>query len=351
MSLKIYYHKKLIKFFFNRAYCTNKKRVNLILATIHWKIFKNTKLFSYPIRMMICPGNVCNLRCVLCPTGKKDPHRKPGLMSFSTFKKIIDECGPYLYTLDLYNWGEPLLNKDIFLMIRYAKKYKIEVIINSTLNHFDTSMANQLIESGLDTLIVSIDGASQQSVQKYQTGMNFAKAIQNMKQIIASKKKFNSKKPLIQWRYLVNKYNESEIDIAKSMAKELSVDKLEIAAFRCDMGKELLMDNQKKFKNVLHWLPKNEALSMYNYTTEGKKQLADTCSWLWLKSVVNWNGSVVPCCAVWNEKYDFGNINEQTFKNIWNGKKYVSARKIFVNPSSQDRAIICSICKNNQSMI
>jgi len=107
-------------------FSTTKKSLNLLLASFQWRFLKNSRVFTYPPKVTICPGNVCNLRCALCPTGQNDKRRNQGLMNFDLFRKIIDECGPYIYELSLFNWGEPLLNKEIFKMIRYAKKFKIK---------------------------------------------------------------------------------------------------------------------------------------------------------------------------------------------------------------------------------
>jgi len=75
---------------------TLKKSYNLLLANIQWKIFKNSKVITYPAALTICPGNICNLRCDLCPTGQNDSGRGKGFLSLELFKKIMDECGPYL---------------------------------------------------------------------------------------------------------------------------------------------------------------------------------------------------------------------------------------------------------------
>jgi radical SAM protein with 4Fe4S-binding SPASM domain len=116
------------------------------------------------------------------------------------------------------------------------------------------------------------------------------------------------------------------------------------------MGNELLLDDDEQFKNVSSWLPTNESLSFYDYTEKRKKKIK-TCRWLWLQSSVNWNGSISPCCAVWHEKYDFGNIRDNSFKKIWNSKKYMEARNISKQKITEAADNICSICYSNKSII
>ncbi|ODS31157.1 MAG: radical SAM domain protein [Candidatus Scalindua rubra] len=162
----------------------------------------------------------------------------------------------------------------------------------------------------------------------------------------------NSNKPFVQWRFLVNRYNEHEIEKAKALAKEIGVDKLEITIFRCDMGNELVFNNKKQFENVQKWLPGNETLSMYDYSNKMKKKIkVNDCGWLWSQATINWNGSVSPCCAVWYEKFDFGNINRDTFRKIWNNEKYQGARKIVRGDRINAPGNICHICCLNKAAI
>jgi len=337
--------------YFFSEFATNRKRINYFLILLAQRIMPEM-VFAYPIKLTVCPGNLCNLNCALCPVGQNAKGRKKGLMKFSTFKRIIDECGPYLYELDLYNWGEPLLNKDVFEMVRYAKKFKIKVRISSNLNHFNEEICSELIKSGVDHLIVSLDGTSQESVNKYQVGNDFLEVISNMKKLVRKKRELNSSKPFVRWRFLVTRYNEEEIDESKNLAKEIGVDKLEIAIFRCDMGSELLLNDKEQFENVQEWLSESETLSKYDYSNKAKKtQRADGCGWLWTQSTINWNGSVSPCCAVWHEKFDFGNINRDSFRKIWNNKKYQDARKISRGDNINMPDNICHICCSNKATL
>ena len=235
-------------------------------------------------------------------------------------------------------------------MVRYAKIYKVKVCISTNLNHFNYAICSELVLSGVDKVIVSLDGASQESVSQYQVGSDFSKVIANIKKLANCKKELNSKTPVIAWRFLVNSYNENEIDIAKRLSKEIGVDELKFNKFRCDMGRELLLDNDEQFRNVSSWLPSNESLSYYDYTKKKKKKIRN-CRWLWLKSSINWNGSVSPCCAVWHEKFDFGNIRDESFHTIWNSSKYQEARKIARNKKIQSTDNICAICYSNKAVI
>lgn len=324
-----------------------RKVINVLLIYLQEKVIKPSYVLGYPYHLVIDTGNVCNLRCPLCPTGQKKNGRARGIMSFDNFKRIIDELAPYLITLDLFNWGEPFLNKDIFKMIYYAHEKGIIANVSTNLNYFNEAMAEELIKSNCDVLIVSLDDASQESCSKYQVGIKFDEVMDNIRMIMEKRKRH----PFIIWSFHVNNYNEDEIPKAREIAKG-RVDRLDIGSFRCDMAEELFMDNQTQFENVVEWLPKDEKWSMYDYTRKAKKIVRNnSCRFLYSRSVVNWDGSVSPCCALWYEEYDFGNIFGSSFKDIWNNQNYRASRKLIFRDKESNVKTICNICKRNGAMI
>jgi len=270
--------KETIKILYSREK-TIRQKINLIISNIYY-FTRKIRLNNYPVRLTIDPSNYCNLHCALCPVGKRAKGRTQCLMNFDIFKKIIDECGPYLCRVNLYNWGEPLINKDIFKMIKYARKMSIDVNISSNLNYFNDNICNNLIQSGLNKLIVSLDGASQKSIEKYQKGNSFELVINNMREIINSKRMLKSDLPFIQWRFIINKYNEHEISKAQEISKQLKIDKLELGYIRCDMGREIFLNDEDQYKSVKAWLPNNEKLARYNHILKAKKVKRKRCKLL-----------------------------------------------------------------------
>ncbi len=306
-------------------------------------------MIGYPIKLTIDACNICNLHCPLCPTGQGRTDRSKGKMSFDDFRRIIDELGAYIYTVDLHNWGEPLLNNELYNMISYARARRIEVRVSSNLNVIDRMKAEKLVKSGLDVLIVSLDGASQESYMQYRVGGQFNKVINGIKMITEIKKELNTSKPFIIWQFLVNRHNEHEISKAKTIAKKLAVDKLIIAGINCDMGRELFWDGKTKIEKNANWLPRNELFLRYDLKTGKHKNRPKMCRYLWRESVINPNGSVSPCCVLYDEKYDFGNAFDISFKHVWNNDKYQQARKIVKTKKidKSDLLNVCSYCIKN----
>ena len=335
-------------------------------------LMKRGAVFSYPSHLIIDITNVCMLKCPLCPTGAGLPGRKKGIMPLTVFQKIIDEAGNYLISIDLFNWGEPLMNKDASAMIAYAHSRHIVTSLSSNLQHFSEAVAEQLISSGLDILILSIDGASQESYEKYRVGGDFGKAIEHISLLVKKKRELRSAHPHICWQFLVMRHNEHEVEAAKKMAAELGVDSITIDhAYLPVTPKE----------EAMKWLPQDPKYHRYDPAELEKRwqaleeeqdiasasdklqTAADTqairnendagqndykrrvnCSWLWTQATINWDGSVAPCCAVYEPSFDFGSISETSFKKVWNNEQYRASRRFSSKGETGKVMTVCMQC-------
>lgn len=328
-----------------------KALLNLVLVEFQHRILKPSFVVGYPYHLTIETGNFCPLRCFLCPTGQGKDSLPKGFLTFENFKKIVDELGDYLLMVELYNWGEPFLNKDFFRMVKYARNHEILVTTSSNLNVFDEKICNDLLDSGLNILMVSLDGASQETVETYQRGNNFAKVFSNIKEIVKKKRNLNVRKPLLQWKFFVTRFTEKEVPKAKKLAKDVGVDYIEFAKLLCDMSQRFFLDPKSQFKNVKDWLPKNEQYSAYSSNLRKKKKsLINDCSSLWTRSVMNWDGSIYPCCNVYGEKWTFGNALEEGFSAVWNNDAYRSSRQRIAAGKVVKEKTVCHICAKNEAM-
>ena len=168
-----------------------------------------------------------------------------------------------------------------------------------------------------------------------------------MELIIKKKKELGKTKPFVQWRFLVTKYNENEIEKAKELAKKINVDKLEFSQLRSDMGKELFKGDETKFEETKEWFPKEEKYRKYNFLTKKRKYVPKGCPFLWKQTLINWDGSISPCCSCYDARFDFGNMFESNLKTVWNGEKYRAARKLIGRGKSNKIKTICSNCLTN----
>ncbi|MFZ5906061.1 MAG: radical SAM protein [Nitrospirota bacterium] len=319
-------------------------------------------LKSYPSYLVADPTNICNLKCPLCPTWQEGSARPKGRMEAGAFRRLLQEAGPFLFAVNLCNWGEPLLNPDLPVFIREAKQYNTVVGLSTNLNYLPDGAEKNLVDSGIDILVVSLDGASQESYAQYRRGGNLSTVLQNIERLNACRSKRRDPLLLI-WQFLVNRFNEPEIGKARKMADELGMHFLP-SPMRTSMGKELLLPLHERVREIRDWLPENPAYNKYAYEiTPATKTRQDTCRWLWTSAVVNWDGSVSPCCGVYEKQWDFGTCctghggqRPRSFRQAWNSPRYRMARMLVAahrkkttDPGvllnhAEAEGIICSKC-------
>lgn len=333
---------KLInRLIFLKQILTPRKILNLLTKEFQF-LLGHSRLFHFPNKLTIDIGNVCNLRCPLCPTGRGDKRASKGFMKFEEFKKVIDELGGYITNLELYNWGEPLLNRDLIKMIRYAKERNIPVSISTNLNILKEDMAEALISTHIDKIFISCDGASPETYSKYRVGGDFDTVISNTAQLVEAKEKLNNHYTRLILLFHVFRHNQHEVEKIKEIANSLGVE-LRINKMRTDMGKEIFERMEDSIERDKDWIPLNSEHCGFDLEGKGSRF---TCKHLWKTAVINWNGAVLPCCAVYGERYAFGNVFEEPFASIWNNEKYRSARQEVLNKREKSPTI-CHTCKEN----
>ena len=328
---------------FLKQILTPRKIYNLIVKEIQF-FLGHSRLFHFPNKLTVDIGNVCNLRCPLCPTGRGDKNASRGLMSLEGFKKVIDELSPYLTNLELYNWGEPLLNRDLISMIKYAKDRNIPVCISTNLNVMDRETAEALVATSIEKIFISCDGASPETYATYRVGGDFRKLIANIHLLTEVKQKLGNHYTRLVLLFHVFKHNEHEIEKIKELARDLGAE-LRINRMRTDMGKEIFEKVEESIERDKDWIPRNPEYSAFDLDKkENKTQMK--CKDLWKTAVINWDGAVLPCCAVYGEKYAFGNVFRESFVSIWNNDKYRRARKE-VQDKIRNSHTICHTCKEH----
>ena len=253
-------------------------------------------------------------------------------MSFERFKSIVDRIGKYVYIVDLFDWGEPLLNKDIYAIIRYAEQKHLCTNIHTNLNSkLSEENVEQIVSSGLSYLSVSLDGADQEVYSIYRRKGNLELALENARRVIAFRKKTGSQKPHMTWQFLVFPHNRHQIERAKKMAFEIGFDR-----FRATVG---IMSG---------------GLSNVKTSQDGisaMKDLAETaCDWLWTTATIHWDGGVAPCCLEFKEEDDFGSIAHTDFKSVWNNDKFKYARSLFGRRIREHEKVLCSQCYKVRSL-
>jgi len=320
-----------------------RKLYNLLLEQMAPRL-RLTRLPHAPTRITVESGNVCNLRCPLCPTGQRDPSAAKGLLPYQTFEKILDQLGRDLITVRLYNWGEPLLNKDLVRMCELAYRRKVSVKISSHLNDLTPELAEGLLRARVKKIYVSADGATPESYARYRRGGDFHKVVENMRMLVEKKRELGNRFTRVIWLFHVFRHNEHEIDPARRLARQIGVG-LQINRARTDMSKEIFESVEEALDRDGHWLPEGDEFCAYD-REKSQAQRASVCHLPWRDTAINWDGSVLPCCSVYSEKHAFGNIREHPFRSIWNGALYRDARREILG-RGETLDTVCKTCKHN----
>lgn len=304
--------------------------------------YRNNKIFlkSRPYYYFVDIGNICNLRCPLCPTGTHSDKRKRKFMNFPTYQRVLNKIKPYAVEVRLFNWGEPFLNKDLFKIIGFTKKNKIYVTLSSNFNIITDKMIYNIVKYKTDKIVISLDGATQKSYSAYRRGGNFHKVLNNIRKLVSYKKKYRSKNPKIVWQFLINKKNIKDLKKAKKLAKQLGV---ELCLGKLTLNQQIIRKNEKIDRNLVkEWIPKKLQKDIRNY----RFIAARPCKFLYDTMVINPEGTVSPCCALFDSTTDFGEILNSNLENIWNNKKFVSAREIFQGDKKIAVKTVCHECNS-----
>ncbi|MCB2153714.1 radical SAM protein [bacterium] len=307
-----------------------------------------------PYILLIDPLNTCNLRCPFCATGQGNLPLKPGKMKLDSFKSLIDEIAPHTFKIDLYNWGEPFLHKDILPMVAHAHKRRISTAISSNLNVLPQGGGEAVVRSGLDDLVVSCDGLTQETYEQYRVQGKLENVVRNLKEITDARRRLGRKNPHIEFQFLVFKHNEHEVPRVHAFAKGLGADIVRIQKPFVNIESESIRpaDNPDFVRSEYLDEEKDQSDRLDIFSPKADQEACAAanpppikCFWPWRSTVINWGGQVDPCCGK-NYLDSFGNVFEKPFAEIWNGPEYRYARRWITGKAGEDeeQAVVCRGC-------
>ena len=306
------------------------------VLTSYWysKQVGSPKQSGLPFSLSIEPTTSCNLRCPECPSGLRSFTRPTGMIDLDLFRSTIDQVEEHLIYLLLYFQGEPFLHKHFYELIEYASSRGIYTATSTNAHYLNEENARNTINSGLDRLIISIDGTTQETYEQYRIGGDLEKVISGTEELIHWKRKLNSATPHVMFQYLVVKPNEHQVKEVGQIAKGLGVDEV-------DFKTAQIYDYQ--FGSPL--MPENPKYSRYRPNPDGtysiKNDLLDHCWKMWHSSVITWDGRVVPCCFDKDASHQMGDLKTKSFKDIWWSERYAAFRKAVMTSRAE-----VDICKN-----
>jgi radical SAM protein with 4Fe4S-binding SPASM domain len=257
--------------------------------------------------------NYCNIKCIMCPRGEPDVMtRALGHMDNALFRRILDQAAFFSEPCWFHWFGEPLLNPRLFDQIALAKQRipNLGISTNATLLH--ARHADQILDSGLDTLLIAIDGATKEVYERTRKGpFAFEMVRDNILQFLARKRQRRQHRPRAILSIIVMDSTESDLEAFRTYWTAHGAD-------------EVL------FKPFVNWAGQDTIwtqLAVRGQRAAFHSPRAHPCKLLWKSVVIAWDGRVVPCCYDYDARMALGDLKTQSLAEIWNGPAYMAVRR------------------------
>lgn len=292
--------------------------------------------WGLPISIAVEPTTSCNLRCPECPSGLRAFTRPTGMLQSDFFSQTIDQLYKDSFYLILYFQGEPYLNPEFLQMARYASQKGMYTATSTNGHYLTDENCKKTVESGLDRLIISIDGITQEVYQQYRIGGNLEKVLQGAERLVQWKKKAKSPTPHIIFQFLVVKPNEHQIEEVRQMGKKIGVDEVRF--------KTAQVYDYQNDPNAL--IPTINRYSRYKKDGQGnwipKGKLENHCWRLWHAPVITWDGLMVPCCFDKDAHHRMGDLKTTDLATLWKSENYLQFRQAILK--GRKNIDICANC-------
>jgi pyruvate-formate lyase-activating enzyme len=311
---------------------TWRRRSNLYLTRYEY-LRGRTRLRSRPIRLVVEPASACNLRCPYCFTGAGEIGRGRALMPLDLYRRVLEELGDYLFDVELFHWGEPLLHPDLEVMIRDAAERGIATTINTNLAvPFEAARAERLVASGLTEITISIDGASQETYEQYRVRGRLDRVVESCGLLVEAKRRLGSASPRCNLEFHAFPHNTGDVEGIRALGAELGMG---VRIFKGVVpGEE--WGREESFEFCVSPVP-------------------TPCIFLWGTAFLSTDGGCAPCRGTFYAEDDIGRLalrpgdgGAARFAEIWNGRRYRSARSLYRSRSgdSETRGSPCFDCPN-----
>ena len=306
-----------------------------VIFGYYWsRLTGKAHVYGLPFSVSIEPTTSCNLRCPECPSGLRSFSRPTGMLETKFYTTVLDQLHRDSLYVIFYFQGEPYLNPGFLQMVSYANTKKMYSATSTNAHYLNDDVAKKTVESGLDRLIISIDGTTQEVYEQYRIGGQLNKVLEGAKNIVRWKKILQSKTPYVVFQFLVVAPNEHQLSDIKNLADEIGVD---------DIAFKTAQINDYQNGNSL--IPLNDQFSRYKKLSDGsfglKNKLLNHCWKVWQSAVITWDGKVVPCCFDKDARHQIGNLSNESFRSVWSGIQFQNFRQSLLKSRKE-----IDICKN-----
>ena len=299
-----------------------------------WNYFQSER--SYHQRRLDLPNkpfvfsiettSYCNLACVMCPY--PDMTRPHEMMEPELFFKVVDEVKDYNGMLWLHNLGEPLAHPRFDDLVRYVKDAGLSCGMSTNATLLNDKRADRIFASGLDKIILCMDGITTETYEKMRVGAKFEKVTANIERFLERKQSGGHRTPQAIVQLIYMKETEQQVPEFRrrweGLADKVHIKRFSTWAEQVD-GIADLADAEHRYEP--------------DHTTSQERH---PCAYLWRNVVVAANGDVIPCCVDYDARMVMGNVNDSTLEEIWHGETFRNVRQDHLEGRFLDT---CATCK------
>jgi pyruvate-formate lyase-activating enzyme len=289
-----------------------RKIANAFMAELERRMRRH-RTTSLPFVLHFELTNICNLRCPYCYTGRGIYETEKGYLAFKNFTRVVDEMSGKLILARLDGYGESFLHPDVFAMIRYLHSRNVVTSLSTNFNTLEPPNMGQLVDSGLDYLIIAVDGADKATYERHRVGGNFDKVVENINAIVATRQAKGSRTPYLEIQFLLFEGTVDQLDRMKELAALLGVDRFLVKEARNEKNAEVRKKASRRVR---------------------------PCFWLWSVLNLSWQCDIKVCCDGLMERFSFANVLQNGVRGVWNGSAMQSARKLFTENTSETRTLL-----------
>jgi radical SAM protein with 4Fe4S-binding SPASM domain len=324
-----------------------------------------------PKYLQIEPVGQCNLRCTMCPIQFRQdgpPYGPPAFMDFNKYTALIDQFAG-LETLHLQGLGEPTMHPRFFDMVRYAVERGIRVTTNSNMSLVQPRRADHWVTSGLDTLHVSIDGATAEMFERIRIRGHFDRVLRNVEAVLDARHRLASSLPHLHMVMVLMRQNLHELPDLVRLAGRLEIEEIFVQHLSHDFGESSLPAHYKPMRDYVDEqtlltedqerigryfgearavaeeldiklrLPRTR-VKAYPPGTPGRER----CNWPWTAGYISYEGYAMPCCMVSTpDRANLGNMAEGGAEPVWNGPAFTAFREQLASETPPEVCQSCSL--------
>lgn len=296
---------------------------------------RRTMLTGYPSKLQLETTNRCNAKCIMCSHAYET---EQGIDILDTnVLEHIQGVLPFVRTMILHGNGEPFLKNNIVEYLNRLRRYGIKFVTNTNLSVL-TDEIIELMRTGFEEVNISCDGHTKELYESIRVGLDFDHFCRNIRLLRERCPELTLKMAVV-----VMKQNMPFLSNIVDFAADLDFDEIDLNQLcvdekngNLDCAPYLYRQEYKKSleKAEETALKRNITIRMPHFSevesskaTDKEPSVKGICDWIIASPYINLTGEVGICCM--NQNYNMGNLQDTSFEDIWNGKKYQDFRRVF----------------------